>query len=269
MSNRYLDGLDFGRGPATRLFAVALWLSLSATLVPLFLDMDRWIVAVFGVTSTVIVFAMILSNRHGGEVAQGLELAGLDRLRGDFDGALVRYRELASHRLPAHSRALILLGLGECAEAAGEFREAAEVFARGEGLLRTGRRTMATNQLLPLLGARRAFALAACGLVEPALAALRSTEHEDGFPQAVALVSRAALLIDTKLGRFADVRDRVSRERAIHRNAFGGRDRAFVRAVSTYARRKLTGEDVRTTTPSAEAKAWILRAASECAEAMQ
>lgn len=263
MANRYLDGVDVGRKPSRAVWGVPLWITLSLTFIGVFFGWDAWIVAMFGAASFAILVAMVMSQRGGRAVRDGIELANLERMRGQLEPATERIRGLLGKRTAAHIKAILLLALGECAEAAGDFAEAADVFARGEGLLRAQRRTIVHNQLLPLFGARRAFALAACGLIEPAEAALRSTEHKDGFPQAAALASRAAILIDTKKGQFAAVRDRVVQERALHRNAFGARDRAFVRVAGALAKSKLSGASERSAVADPALREWIARALPE------
>lgn len=263
MANRYLDGVDVGKKPVRLVWGVPLWITLSTTFIGVFFGWDGWIVGMFGAASFAILVAMVMSQRGGRELREGIELANLERMRGQIEPATERIRGLLAKRTAAHFKAVLLLALGECAEAAGDFAEAADVYARGEGLLRAQRRTIVHNQLLPLFGTRRAFVLAACGLVEPAEAALRSTEHKDGFPQAAALASRASILIDTKKGQFAGVRDRVALDRALHRNAFGARDRAFVRVAAALAKSKLSGATERWSVADPAIRAWIARALPE------
>lgn len=263
MANRYLDGVDMGRAPSRAIWGILLWLVLSATFIAAFFSVDRWLVAAGVLVSLGLVVLMVLAMRGSRSLRDGMELASLERMRGELDPAVARLRALLASRSAKHFKVLMLLALGECAEAAGDFAEAADVYARGEGLLRVGRRTIVQSQILPLFGARRAFALAACGLVDAAEAALRSTEHKDGFPQAAALASRAAVLIDTKKGHFSAVRDRLHEDRALHRNAFGARDRWFVRVAGTYARARLSGAIEREILADPVLRDWILRALPE------
>lgn len=260
MAHRYLDGVPT-RGAAPRfLYGFPLWVGLSMVFIGVFLDLPLGVVVVGAVISAIAIVLLVRSGLPSAEVSEGLQLANLDRLRGRIEPAVERLRALLGRRLSPAVRASLLLALGECAEAAGDFAPAADVYARGEGLLRSGRRTIAHNQLLPLFGARRGFCLAACGLLEPAEAALRSTDHKDGLPQAAALASRAALLIATKRGLFADVEARIAGERALHRNAFGARDRAFTRVASAIARARLRGTAERAPVDEPELRAWMARA---------
>jgi hypothetical protein len=260
MSNRYLDGITFRGTPPRIAFGLPLWFGLSAIFIALFLDGPTWVVLIGGAVTLVAVVSLVRASRPGREVTDGLQKANLDRLRGRIDAAVERLRALLGRRLAPGVRATLLYALGECAEASGAFAEAADVYARGEGLLRSGRRTIAHNQLLPMFGARRAFCLAACGLLEPADAALRSSDHKDGLPQASALASRAALLIATKRGLFADVEARVAGERALHRNAFGARDRAFTRVAAAIAHARLHGQGARAPVADVELRDWMARA---------
>ncbi len=260
MAHRYLEGLELRGTPPRILYGLPLWAGLSTTFVAIFLDGPGWVAIAGAVVAAFALVFLVRSARPGTEISEGLQQANLDRLRGRLEPAIERLRGLANRRLAPGVRAPILFALGECAEAAGDFAEATDVYARGEGILRSGRRTIVHNQLLPLFGARRAFCLAACGFIDPADAALRSTHHTDGLPQATALASRAALLIATKRGLFADVEARIAGERALHRNAFGARDRAFVRVAGAIARARLRGTGERAPVDDPELRTWMARA---------
>lgn len=267
MANRYLDGLKPPRAVARRWWLLALWLAI------VFLFFASYSGSLWGSLLGILVLVGALvatirsSQRQGIKLRTEFELANLDRLRERLPEAVQRLRALLDRPTAPLFRAHVLLALGECAEMAGDFAEAADIYAQAEGVLRAQPTlAMAYRQVLPVVAARRAFVLAACGWLDPAEAALRGAGLRDGFPQAEALASRAAILLAARRGHFGQVRELIDRDRPLHKSAFGFRNRTLLRVLELLATARLSGA-LRTAdaglASERDLRRWIVRAVPE------
>lgn len=267
MANRYLDGLKPPRGMARRWRLLVLWLALVFFFFALYGHSTVGVLVGLFVLAGALVVVIGSTRGQGAKLRTEFELANLDRVREHHPEAVQRLRRLLDQPIAPLFRAQTLLALGECAEMSGDFAEAADVFAQAEGVLRAQPAlAMAYRQVLPLVAARRAFVLAACGWLDPAEAALRGAALRDAFPQAQALASRASILLAARRGHFAEVREQIDRDRALHKSSFGYRDRMLLRVLELLATSRLSGA-LRTAdaglSSERELRRWIARALPE------
>jgi len=267
MANRYLDGLKPPRAMARRWRLLVLWLAIVFLVFAVYAHSTEWTLVGILVLFGVMIVVIGSTRGQGAKLRTEFELANLDRLREHHPQAVQRLRRLLDQPIAPLFRAQSLLALGECAEMVGDFAEAADVYARAEGVLRAQPTlAMAYRQVLPLVAARRAFVLAACGWFDPAEAALRGAAMRDGYPQAEALASRASILLATRRGHFGSVREQIDRDRALHKTSFGYRDRTLLRVLELLATSRLSGA-LRTAdaglASERELRRWIARAVPE------
>jgi hypothetical protein len=267
MANRYLDGLKPPRAMARRWRLLVLWLAIVFLVFAVYAHSTEWTLVGILVLFAVMIVVIGSTRGQGAKLRTEFELANLDRLREHHPQAVQRLRRLLDEPIAPLFRAQSLLALGECAEMVGDFAEAADVYARAEGVLRAQPTlAMAYRQVLPLVAARRAFVLAACGWFDPAEAALRGAAMRDGYPQAEALASRASIVLAARRGHFGQVRELIDRDRALHKSSFGYRDRTLLRVLELLATSRLNGA-LRTAdaglASERELRRWIARAVPE------
>lgn len=181
-----------------------------------------------------ILFAVRRANNP--PVVRELQAMELARLREHMADAISKGRALLRQPLSRDQRARVLTLLGTCAEHEGDFADAAEIFVRAEGVLRTGTmHPMVREQHLALVAAHRAFAHAASGDLQRATAALATTRLRDGFPNASALACRAELVIAARSGATDQLTQLLGRGATLLRNTLAWRDRALVHVLERIA----------------------------------
>jgi hypothetical protein len=193
-----------------------------------------------GLLVLVVGFVVLLAARVRSLVrprlVREIQAAQLARLRERIPEAIGQCRALLRRGLAPYYRAQVLLVLGECAEMEGDFAEAADLFVRAEGTLRTLRLgAVLRAQQLAVVAARRAFAHAACGELDRAEATLQTAGVRDGVPLAGPLSSRAMLLVLARRGLKQQVKERLATDAKLLRNGLAFRDRALVAVIGAYA----------------------------------
>lgn len=218
---------------------------------------------------------LVLSTRRsrGPAGAAHRSIVAIERLvlREDHAGALAALHTLLGGGLSSFDRARAYHQLGRVAEARGDFAHAAEVYERAALALpvRRGLLGMAFAQLAPVIGAQRAFCLAAAGRLDEAQRVLDAAHDRDEFPGVRALAVRAQALLHARRGEHQALVDLASREHVRIKNGLPHRDRALLRVLLGWGRSCASGAFRSPPPPGfgedAELRAWIARAVPEAA----
>jgi tetratricopeptide (TPR) repeat protein len=277
--NRYLDGLRWKQAFGVGSLALVLWIALIVMFLTVWLVLSptetSFDAAVTSpvvrlapiVTVVVLLVAVVVAVRLAAKGRLEKLFAAEERLlEDDVESAvgLARQAVAATQQLPRH-QALMLLG--QCAERNGDFREAAEVYARAVSVLPStpGLATL-RDQLAPVAAARQAFALAAADRLDEAEHMIARARGPIAMPTARALAARARVLVAAKRGahRYREVLEVLAAERLVLRNTLGARDRALLRSLAAFAKRGLEGSTTRAAATDvlavdAEHRKWIAR----------
>ncbi len=280
MANRYVDGLPPPRRIRPTRGASLLWAAIFLLLMAIWAVMQRggpdWLAT--GLFAGVAVVVLAIGVRTGGFVRGGArrvvtQVQGVEMLllRGRIDHAVQAARAALATPMSGYARGQVLVLLARAAEAAGDFAEAAAVYGLAwDEIQRAPVAAIFKAQLLPVVAARRAFALAAEGRVDDAAAVLRAATHRDALPAAQVLESRAGLLIEARRGDAAALLARLEQDRVIHRNGFAHRERVLAHVLEVMARAKLSGAARGAAVVGGDPalRRWILRAVPEAAAVM-
>lgn len=280
MANRYLEGLSAPRRVRRGRALGFVWLTVVLLMAAMWALLrapgpDWHLAGVF--VGLGLAFAAL--GARGGAFSRGaarrtvadVQAAELLLLRGRVEPAVQACRALLTRPLSGYVRGQVLLLLGRAAEVAAAFTEAAEIYGLAWNEIQEAPvGNIFKAQLLPVIAARRAFALAADGRLDVATETLRATKHRDALPATAVLESRAELLIDARRGDAPAVLARLDGNRVLHRNGFSHRDRVLAHVLEVMARAKLSGASRGAAVVGADPalRGWVLRAVPEAAAVM-
>jgi hypothetical protein len=186
-------------------------------------------------------FLLFIALRARRFASVNTQRAELLLAREQVDDAVTELRRLLVRVQGGHMHWATMLLLGRCAEAKGDFAEAAEIFDFASSSLGGPGMRVLRRQLAPFAAAHRAFALAAVGRLEEADAALAVTSDPIALPPTKARVVRARALLLARRREHRALLDLLAAERMLVRNATAERDRELLRVLGALAQRALAG----------------------------